>query len=393
MWRPDIGKYTGHMQSPAPAGAPVIADAVSNVIPQFTPLSARVFGPGLRGWQNDPFNREASYYLTGDALVCAAARTSAVGAPWAMHAPTSDFVPARPILDGVAPTNAVTSTECGDRCAWLSKDMQATALDVEFAFEKARLPAVIADIRRIIAHDLKGYPGARAADRCLSPGYYVFRFGKTPDSLVGMAAGLKQPVYVQQQMLVSRNTPGVPSRYEWVQEAYEQLMLCKHEARPHWGKNWDRTYLNPRCPIVAKNPAGFKALAAAQDKHDPGRVFEPELWRRMVAGEKYTLKPRCQLDRTCYCEVRGGWGVYGVGWEGGSGGAAFCGCRRRRRTHGEGATDPLGDTHRLALTHSLITHHHHTSRVQADEHCADGFACRPSRAFPEYNTCQPIVMN
>lgn len=29
------------------------------------------------------------------------------------------------------------------------------------------------------------------------PGYYVMRFGKTPHSLVGNAAGLKEPVYTQ----------------------------------------------------------------------------------------------------------------------------------------------------------------------------------------------------
>lgn len=77
-------------------------------------------------------------------------------------------------------------------------------------------------------------------------GYYVFRFGLTPESYISDAAGLKAPVYIQQQMLVARGTPGVPTRYEWVQEAYEQLLLCKHEGRPHTGKNWDRTFTNPR---------------------------------------------------------------------------------------------------------------------------------------------------
>lgn len=46
------------------------------------------------------------------------------------------------------------------------------------------------------------------------------------------------PPHAQMQLLASRNTPGVPGRYEWVQEAFEQVMLCKHEGRPHWGKNW-----------------------------------------------------------------------------------------------------------------------------------------------------------
>lgn len=56
--------------------------------------------------------------------------------------------------------------------------------------------------------------------------------------------------YLQQQMLVSRATPGVNTRYEWVQEAYEQLTLCKYEGRPHTGKNWDRTFTNPRYALL-----------------------------------------------------------------------------------------------------------------------------------------------
>mgnify|MGYP001810390667 CR=1 FL=1 len=42
----------------------------------------------------------------------------------------------------------------------------------------------------------------------------------------------------------------------------------------------------------------------AQDKYDPERVYEPELWSRLAAGQGYALKPKCQLDRSCYCEVR-----------------------------------------------------------------------------------------
>jgi hypothetical protein len=83
--------------------------------------------------------------------------------------------------------------------------------------------------------------------------------------------------------------------------------------------------------MAAKHPAGFAAMAALQDKHDPERVYEPELWARMLKGDQFFLKPKCALDRSCYCE--------------------------------------------------------------ADEHCADGYACVPSAAFPQFNQCRPKVMN
>lgn len=66
-------------------------------------------------------------------------------------------------------------------------------------------------------------------------------------------------------------------------------------------------------------------------KYDPEAVYEPELWTRVKSGTGYALKPKCILDRSCYCET--------------------------------------------------------------DEHCSDNFMCVPSMAFPEYKNCIPKVMN
>lgn len=80
--------------------------------------------------QIDPFNQDITYPLAGlDTVACTSALTSAVGAAWATKpGPASALGVDIPILEGVAPTNQVMSTDCGDRCAWISKDMQATAL-------------------------------------------------------------------------------------------------------------------------------------------------------------------------------------------------------------------------------------------------------------------------
>jgi hypothetical protein len=86
-----------------------------------------------------------------------------------------------------------------------------------------------------------------------------------------------------------------------------------------------------RCPVAPKYGANWQKMLDIQAKHDPERVFEPELFGRMARGEGYRLKPKCQLDRSCYCE--------------------------------------------------------------ADEHCADGHSCVKSVAFPEYNSCRPTFMN
>jgi len=66
MWRPDVGKYTGHLQRPPPPGAKVThPDAQCNVIPQANILVGAMSGPQLRAWQADPFNKASMYYQVG----------------------------------------------------------------------------------------------------------------------------------------------------------------------------------------------------------------------------------------------------------------------------------------------------------------------------------------
>lgn len=130
MWRPDMGKYTAHMQEPAPPNAPnVVEDASCNVIPQQIDAQAGVTGPLLRAWQADPFNRNSLYFAGYDNQACTVALALGLAAPWVTKpGPLSSKGLPTPVYEGVAPTNHVTSTECGDRCAFTSQKLMATAL-------------------------------------------------------------------------------------------------------------------------------------------------------------------------------------------------------------------------------------------------------------------------
>jgi hypothetical protein len=87
-------------------------------------------GPLLRMWQKDPFNQGSFYYQSGfDTMACTLAMVSAVGAPWVTKpGPGSPLGMPIPVLEGVALTNHITSTECGDRCAFTSKALMATGV-------------------------------------------------------------------------------------------------------------------------------------------------------------------------------------------------------------------------------------------------------------------------
>jgi hypothetical protein len=67
---------------------------------------------------------------------------------------------------------------------------------------------------------------------------------------------------------------------------------CRYKGRPHPGKNFDRTFLHPKCPIVPLYPK-FKTLVDLSKKYDPAGMFRPRLFDRMAAQGSYDLFPHC----------------------------------------------------------------------------------------------------
>jgi hypothetical protein len=71
--------------------------------------------------------------------------------------------------------------------------------------------------------------------RCLPFGGYVFlRFGKGNSDYSSVTSGMKNPIYVELTTAKSRKLANVPAKYQFVQDAMEQLTLCKYRGRPHW---------------------------------------------------------------------------------------------------------------------------------------------------------------
>ena len=65
-------------------------------------------------------------------------------------------------------------------------------------------------------------------NRCMPFGGYVFlRFGTSNDDNMAATSGMVNPMYVELTYTKSRKLPGVPGKYQFVQDAMEQLTLCK----------------------------------------------------------------------------------------------------------------------------------------------------------------------
>jgi hypothetical protein len=94
--------------------------------------------------------------------------------------------------------------------------------------------------------------------------------------------------------------PQPPTPPPHPQDLIELIGLTKHNARPHWGKNVERTFTHAGHPIRPRYPM-FDRLLGLQAKFDPGRVFEPPLFSKVARQEGFSLYPGCALDYACYC--------------------------------------------------------------------------------------------
>jgi hypothetical protein len=63
--------------------------------------------------------------------------------------------------------------------------------------------------------------------------------------------------------------------------------LSRFGGRPHWGKNFDRTFTHPKCPIRPKYKNFGKAMEVAK-KYDPEGMYQPALFKKVRGKLKHT---------------------------------------------------------------------------------------------------------
>ena len=277
-----------------------------------------------------------------------------------------------PLPLGIGVTNFILSnSQPPEKVIWAGED--GLAIDeIEFALEQDQFDAWVRDVQKIFAAEL----GGGKWRGCSALGYFLIRVRKRSDSEreqerrkrereregrrrgllfffaslskpltqkhkkkhkkqfgagtnddISLTAGMRRPVLAAFALLRSRKLPDVPARYAWIQDEIELVSLCKYRARPHFGKNFARTFTNSACPIRDLYPK-FDDLLAHRAILDPSHVFTPPLFDAVVAREgPVTTAPLCSLQKLCYCT--------------------------------------------------------------RDDQCSSGWICRPGKAFPEFNVCAP----
>ncbi|KAF6256372.1 hypothetical protein COO60DRAFT_1640790 [Scenedesmus sp. NREL 46B-D3] len=99
--------------------------------------------------------------------------------------------------------------------------------------------------------------------------------------------------------------PRLQKKGSALQEYFEQLMVCKYKARPHWGKSWPRVFTSTACPVRDLYPASNLAKQLSlQQQYDPSKLFETEMLSVVLAGgvaRSPDPSPYCTNELGCYC--------------------------------------------------------------------------------------------
>jgi hypothetical protein len=127
---------------------------------------------------------------------------------------------------------------------------------------------------------------------------FAMRFGKASESPMDMAYG-RDTVYID--MLVAKGIEGLPAHHQSVLDEIEQISFCKYSARPHWGKNTDRIFFNPECPVRDKYP-GFDRFLGLAEARDPRGIFVPPTFQRIIDRQRYETYAGCVSGQDCYCD-------------------------------------------------------------------------------------------
>lgn len=286
-WRPDSGEFKAFLTREAARGA------------KATPKTSMTVLPSLVGQPNIQSAFRVWHTTTDDdsdmmGFICPQVTEQSLSAAWGS-------VNGERVDNVTAPTNDLISAECDETCLWNDRSVvNGTAMDAEFTIDYSQLASWINDVKRIFNVELK--ENGKADYRCMGLGYMWIRFGRDFNGLTATPAGIARPVYVQSTWMRSRAEPHYSMRFQFVVDLVEELTLCKYKGRPHWGKNFDRTFTHPRCPVAPMYPK-FSGLVQLAKKYDPAGMFKPRLFDKMVAKSSFELAPGCSALMRCFCQA------------------------------------------------------------------------------------------
>ncbi|KAG0606949.1 hypothetical protein M758_9G181600 [Ceratodon purpureus] len=309
FWRPDFGTYKSvlwtQVNESEYSAAKMPKFYPNGSIELFTAVDdhlANTVKEVMAAWENDAKDESPSANVL-NADVCSL--SMAIQNTSVFQDGTGSFID-----HATLPTNyAMISADCAPKCLFDVHHMGVFFEDTEFTIKLSQFEDWANDVKKVVKTELTeantrlaNRYGEGKVKRCMSPGYFWIRFGQGNQNLLSTTTGLDDFVHVQWSTAHSAFTPNKLSKISTIVETIEQLTLCKYKGRPHWGKNHERVVRHPKCKVRDNFPAeNIAKLLEMQHEHDPEKIFEPELFRRLLQRSGPEYCPLCTPHYSCYC--------------------------------------------------------------------------------------------
>ncbi|KAF5842983.1 hypothetical protein DUNSADRAFT_3576 [Dunaliella salina] len=214
--------------------------------------------------------------------------------------PQGDVPPTQPVVGW---TNAMTAAGCPESrlCYWNA--VKTTLREVSIPLSD--LPEALRDIRAV-ADTIEGH---------LPWGVGVWiRFAGASSDWLSTAYG-RDSAFIEMCSVQGKGLEHLPMKHQAFYEEVEQLLLCKYQGRPHYGKSTNRMLTSP-CPLHWRfTLPQFDNFLHERERADPHGLFKPPIFKHIeqAVEPQSSFYPGCALRGDCYCKED----IHCHAWEGG----------------------------------------------------------------------------
>ncbi len=182
-------------------------------------------------------------------------------------------------------SHEILSSSCDQgECPWDNDAVRSRTM--EAAFPLRDLQAWMNDVKAILSQQRACFPIL---------GIYL-RFSKGSERWLSFNYG-------EDVVAFEIHIPKIAAEtyHERSADVYDEIMqmtLAKYNARPHWGKNSDPSFIG----IGANQYPRWNDFVSLKQTMDPKGLFENSLWKQMTEMTESQSYPGCALSRSCICQ-------------------------------------------------------------------------------------------
>jgi len=138
--------------------------------------------------------------------------------------------------------------------------------------------------------------------RCLPNGIIWIRLEKKPRAYLLPVPARRMSPSCSGRPEFRSELPSKPAKQFTMYWAPGPVQL-QYRARSHWGKDHECFFQHPKCHVQDNfSAANIEQVLELQQRHDPRKALEPELFTHVLQKHGPAYSQFCTLHYRCYCQ-------------------------------------------------------------------------------------------